>query len=171
MSPATPVISSTSEPSFSTNTISPYTSVVVGSSVGVLSSGLSSSTKYAVFEIGVVSPLLLFTCTWKLTVASPPFFATSTGIPASNSANVYSVSLSFTVIVPSSPVVPCGAVSLIIAVPSTFPVFVAVNVYVIVSPSLTSASFATFVRVITGLYTSIVSVFVSLSPTVAVLLI
>ena len=69
---------------------------------------------------------------------------------------------------PGSNVIPDCNVSLIVAKPSTFPVFLTVIVYVIISPSATLFLSAFFPMLNIGLYTFSVSVFVSLSPTTAV---
>ena len=92
-----------------------------------------------------------FTVTLKLTVPFPPFAATSTGIPPFKSASVKSVlSAPFTLMLPSTNVVPSGTVSFITAVPAAVPLFVAVIVYSICSPTATAVLFDVFSELITG---------------------
>ena len=91
-SPAYPLMSFTSVPPFSINTIYAFTSVsvsFVGISVGVPSSFLP--TKCAVFLILSVKPLFSITRTSKLKVVVPPFSATFTWIPFAKSLAVFVV--------------------------------------------------------------------------------
>ena len=85
----------------------------------------------------------LFTITWNVTVAvpaiSPDLAGILTSIPFTKLSAVSSgLSVPSTTTLPSTNFVFVGISSLIIAVPASEPVFVAVIVYVIVSPATTT---------------------------------
>ncbi len=96
----------------------------------VSTSSVSSSPTVAIFLTVLTTSLLfsLFITTIKLTVEAPPFFVTFIVIPLAKSSAVYVESSPFTLMLPSTNVVPVGIVSFTIVAPSSFPLFVAVIV-------------------------------------------
>ena len=106
---------------------------------------------------------LAVTVTVNVTDAVPAPFAVFAGtvkfIPASNWSFV-TVSYPVAVIVPSTKVVPSGILSPIFTVPSAYPLFVAVIVYVIVSPGSTVPAAPVVLLVLTVLvFTTVISGF------------
>ena len=111
--------------------------------------GVSLSFTFAVFMIEPSAPS--FTVTLKLTVTFPPFASTSSTIPLFKSVSPNSgLASPLTLILPSTNVVPSGTSSFITASPAAVPLFVAVIVYSISSPTATAVLFDVFSALITG---------------------
>ena len=125
-------------------------------STGFITVLFSSSSPFTVGVFTISSlPALAVTVTVNVTDASP-CAGTVRSIPCSNSVSVtVGVIYPITVISPFK-VVPPGTVSAIVTVPSLYPLFVAVIVYVIVSPgytvllSLTTEGVLVFITDISG---------------------
>ena len=91
------------------------------------------------------------TSTVNLTSTFPPFAATSSTIPLFRSISPNSgLASPLTLMLPSTNVVPVGTVSFITASPAAVPLFVAVIVYSICSPTATAVLFDVFSELITG---------------------
>ena len=167
-----------STPSKSTHSLFAVTvtySFLTLSSVGLI--GVSSCFAFSFF-ICTSAVVNLFTFTWNVNV-TVLFAATSTVIPLFKSASVY-FPFPSTLILLATNVVPSGTVSSNTTEPFPFPVFVAVNVYLITSNSCNVAPasswlpfliptlvfvvvmFATFVSTSSvGLFPSITALFVT----------
>ena len=116
-----------------------FVAVMFGLCISSVTSFVSLPSTTAIFSIvpSYVSAGKSFTVTLKLTVVSP-LAGTVTSIPSCKLSCVNSVLASSpTVILSGTNVVPSGIWSDTFIVPSASPVFVAVIIYVIVSPSTT----------------------------------
>ena len=114
-----------------------FSPVICAFFISSVTSFVSVPSTFALFVIvPSFTPSKLFTLTSNVTVVSP-CFATFTGIPFVNSVCVYSVSPSFTLMLPSIKPVPVGIVSFTITSFPKSPVLDIVIIYFTISPSST----------------------------------
>ena len=151
-------------PTFASVLSANFSPVILATFVSTSSVGMFP-TVAVLFTDFTTSPAVVFsfTITSKLTEASP-FAGTTTLFHV-----IVPFSLSkfpFSVILPSTKVVPSGMLSFITVVPATSDVFFAVIVYLIVSPTFASlfsrtSSLSTIVTICAVLFAAITGVFVS----------